>query len=67
MIGPDKAILYGFSEPVTAAVITYTIFGGRFTVYDAVGFAAVFAMLILISTESRKKSGFRHAAAAEHV
>lgn len=67
MIGPDKAILYGFSEPVTAAVITYTIFGGRFTVYDAVGFAAVFAMLILISTDSRKKSGFSHAAAAEHA
>lgn len=55
IIGPDKAILYGFMEPVTAAVITFTVFGSRFTVYDALGFAAVFAMLALISAHSSAK------------
>lgn len=52
LIGPGKGVLYGFSEPVTAAVITFIFFGSPFTIYDAVGFAAVFAMLVLISVQN---------------
>lgn len=48
-IGPDKAILYGFSEPVCAAIIGILFLGNSFTVWDLVGFAAVFVMLALIS------------------
>lgn len=54
LIGPGKSVLYGFSEPVTAAMITFAVFGTPFTVYDALGFAAVFAMLVLISLQEKK-------------
>lgn len=53
LIGPSKAILYGFAEPVTAAVVTFTFMGSPFTIFDAVGFACVFLMLVMIS---KKKS-----------
>lgn len=48
-IGPEKGILYGFSEPVTAAVVTVVFLGSPFTWIDAVGFAAVFLMMVMIS------------------
>lgn len=48
-IGPDKAILYGFAEPICAAVIGVLFLGSPFTMWDLVGFAAVFGMLALIS------------------
>ena len=48
-IGPDRGILYGFLEPVTAAVITVTVFHAKATVFDLVGFALIFIMLLLIS------------------
>jgi drug/metabolite transporter (DMT)-like permease len=49
LIGPSKAILYGFSEPVTAALVTFLFMGSPFTLWDAVGFLCVFLMLVLIS------------------
>lgn len=48
-IGPDKAILYGFSEPICAAILGILIFHNAFTLWDFVGFVMVFAMLALIS------------------
>ncbi len=48
LIGPSKAILYGFAEPITAAVIGALLLGSRFTLWDAVGFAAVFLMMALL-------------------
>lgn len=48
-IGPNKAILYGFSEPITAAIIGILIFHNAFTLWDLAGFIVVFSMLVLIS------------------
>lgn len=53
LIGPEKGILYGFSEPATAAIVTVTIFGSSFTVYDLIGFVCIFAMLALISRKKK--------------
>ena len=53
LIGPEKGILYGFSEPATAAIVTVTIFGSSFTVYDLIGFVCIFAMLALISRNKK--------------
>lgn len=53
MIGPDKAILYGFSEPVTAAIISIVALGGTFTLWDALGFLLIFFMLALISKQEK--------------
>lgn len=55
-IGPEKGILYGFSEPVTAAILTATVLGGTFTFWDGVGFALIFLMLVLISTPGKQRS-----------
>lgn len=63
-IGPGKGILYGFSEPLTAAVLTFTIFGSRLSVYDVLGFAAVFAMLFLISKEGAHHDSYNRSAGA---
>lgn len=49
MIGPGMAILYGFTEPVTAAAVTFLAFGSKFTFFDGLGFLSVFLMLALIS------------------
>lgn len=49
LIGPNRAILYGFSEPVTAAVIGVFFFHNEFTFWDGLGFALVFLMMALIS------------------
>lgn len=56
MIGPELGILYGFSEPVTAAVITTLFMGSVFTIWDALGFGAVFAMLALISYGEKRQA-----------
>ncbi|MEE8886862.1 MAG: DMT family transporter [Eubacteriales bacterium] len=53
LIGPEKGILYGFSEPITAAVIGVALLGNRFTLWDGIGFAAVFAMMGLISAKNQ--------------
>ena len=53
LIGPEKGILYGFSEPVTAALVTFALLRTPFTVWDAAGFAAVFAMLAIISAKPK--------------
>ena len=50
LIGPEKSILYGFSEPVSAAVISTLCLGSSFTAWDTAGFAAVFIMMVIIST-----------------
>ena len=49
MIGPEKGILYGFSEPVSAALISAIFMHTPFTVWDGFGFALVFVTLVLIS------------------
>ncbi|NCB33813.1 MAG: hypothetical protein EOM64_08035 [Erysipelotrichia bacterium] len=56
MIGPGLGILYGFAEPVTAAIVTVLFMGSVFTIWDALGFAAIFAMLALISYSEKKKA-----------
>ena len=49
LIGPEKGVLYGFSEPISAAIIGILLFCSPFTGADALGFLMVFAMLYLIS------------------
>lgn len=51
LIGPEKAILYGFAEPVAAAVLSSLWLGAPFTVWDFAGFVCVFAMLFLLSVK----------------
>ena len=58
LIGPEKGILYGFSEPVTAAIVTSAALGTPFTGWDAVGFTAIFAMLALISAGPNRSEKF---------
>ncbi len=48
-IGAQKAVLYGFTEPITAALLSSLLLGADFTVWDGVGFACVFVMLVLLS------------------
>ena len=54
-IGPERGILLGFSEPVSAAIIGITVFKNTFTAADTVGFVCIFSMLILI-TQTLKKT-----------
>lgn len=54
-IGPQKAILYSFAEPITAAVLSTLVLKSRFTIYDALGFGLIFLMLWMI-TFSKKKA-----------
>lgn len=49
LIGPEKGVLYGFSEPISAAIIGILLFRSPFTGVDALGFLMVFVMLYLIS------------------
>lgn len=49
LIGPETGILYGFMEPVTAAIVTALFLGSPFTLWDALGFVLVFLMMVLIS------------------
>ncbi len=55
-IGAQKAILYSFAEPITAAIISVTVLGTSFTVFDALGFLLIFAMLWLITLFGKKQS-----------
>ncbi len=48
-IGPQKGSLYSFAEPITAAIISTTILGSKFNVFDWTGFLLIFAMLYLIT------------------
>ncbi len=59
-IGPDKGILYGFAEPMTAAVIGVIAFGNAFTAADAAGFCLVFFMLWLISKKEKPAEQISH-------
>lgn len=49
LIGPQRASLYSFAEPITAAIIANTVLGSHFNAYDWVGFFLIFAMLYLIT------------------
>ena len=49
LIGPEKGILYGFSEPVAAAILSSLWLGTPFTGWEAAGFGCIFAMLALLS------------------
>lgn len=50
-VGPTKANLYGFAEPITAAIVGVLVLGNSFTLWDLAGFIAIFAMLALISRQ----------------
>ncbi|MBQ9327507.1 MAG: EamA family transporter [Solobacterium sp.] len=50
-IGPKKAILYGFSEPVTAAILTVLVFHQPMGFYDLLGFILIFFMIVILSME----------------
>lgn len=54
-IGPEKGILFGFSEPVTAALISALLLGSPFSFYNGFGFACIFLMLVLISFRTRSR------------
>ena len=47
-------MLYGLAEPVTAAILAVPLLDTPFTVWDALGFAAVFAMLAVRSVGGKK-------------
>ncbi len=54
LIGPQKASLYSFAEPVAAALISTLLLGSPFTFWDALGFICIFVMLMLLSLPERK-------------
>lgn len=49
IIGPQKAILYSFAEPITAALLSTFVLKCKFTIYDAAGFGLIFLMLWMIT------------------
>lgn len=56
LIGPQRASLYSFAEPVTAAILSTLLLGSPFTLWDALGFGCIFVMLVLLSLPARSKS-----------
>lgn len=48
-IGAQRASLYSFAEPVTAAALSTWLLGSPFTGWDVLGFACIFIMLVLLS------------------
>lgn len=52
-IGPEKAILFGFAEPVTAAIVGVALLGNQFTLWDAAGFILIFLMMVLLSRSGK--------------
>ena len=56
LIGPQKASLYSFAEPVTAAIISTLVLGSPFTLWDALGFGCIFLMLVLLSLPAKTKA-----------
>ncbi|MBR2121934.1 MAG: EamA family transporter [Lachnospiraceae bacterium] len=57
LIGPSKAILYSFAEPVTAALVSAFVLGTKYTVFDLAGFLCIFAMLWMITFSSKMADG----------
>lgn len=55
LIGPQRASLYSFAEPVTAAIISTLVLGSPFTLWDALGFGCIFVMLVLLSLPAHPK------------
>ena len=53
-IGPQKASLYSFAEPVVAALISTFVLGSPFTRWDALGFGCIFLMLVLLSLPEKQ-------------
>ena len=56
LIGPQRASLYSFAEPVTAAILSTLLLGSPFTLWDALGFGCIFVMLVLLSLPARSGS-----------
>lgn len=56
LIGPQKASLYSFAEPVTAAIISTLVLASPFTLWDALGFGCIFLMLVLLSLPAKQKN-----------
>ncbi len=56
LIGPQRASLYSFAEPVTAAIISTLVLGSPFTLWDGLGFACIFVMLVLLSLPAPRKA-----------
>ena len=56
LIGPQRASLYSFAEPVTAAAISTLALGSPFTLWDALGFGCIFLMLVLLSLPAKQKN-----------
>ena len=54
LIGAQKASLYSFSEPVTAALISTLVLKSPFTIWDALGFGCIFVMLALLSLPGKR-------------
>ncbi len=52
-IGPQRAILYSFAEPITAALISTLVLGSSFTIFDGAGFMLIFIMLWMITAAGR--------------
>lgn len=57
-IGPERASLFSFAEPVTAAIIGTLLLGSPFTIWDATGFLCIFLMLVglFFSNSSSKRT-----------
>jgi drug/metabolite transporter (DMT)-like permease len=55
LIGPGRGILYGFAEPVTAALVSFFLLGTPFTLGDLFGFVCIFGMLVMISVNQKEK------------
>lgn len=56
LVGPVKGVLLGFSEPVTAAILTTVFFHNRFTVFDMVGMALIFMMQVCLNVKPKSKT-----------
>ena len=57
IIGPQKAILYSFAEPITAALISTFVMGNTFTIFDGMGFLLIFLMLWMITFGKAENKG----------
>ncbi len=53
IIGPQKASLYSFAEPITATLISAVVLHTDFTIWDILGFSLIFMMLWLITLNQR--------------
>lgn len=54
-VGANKGVLYGFAEPVTAAIISCAAFHTSFNFVDLIGFVCVFGMLVMISVRGKEE------------